>query len=122
VGILDYLNAKDLRNLHQISKNIREFFRSIILFPGLFKTFFGDDNQCRLHSHQLASLSAMRQIENQSDEFGALRGGILADAPGLGKTVTAIALVMSTCGLLPRQPSVFWNMESINQAWTNLRG
>jgi hypothetical protein len=41
VGIVDYLNAKDLRNLHQISKNIRNFFRSIIIFPGLFKTFFG---------------------------------------------------------------------------------
>jgi hypothetical protein len=41
VGMADYLNAKDLRNLHQISKNIRSFFCSIITFPGLFKTVFG---------------------------------------------------------------------------------
>lgn len=53
VGIIDYLNAKDIRNLHQVSKNIREFFQNIIVFPGLFKTFFGDDNQCRLHCKYL---------------------------------------------------------------------
>ena len=26
----------------------------------------------------------MKAIEERSDEFGALRGGMLADAPGLG--------------------------------------
>ena len=34
--------------------------------------------------HQLASLASMHEMENRDDTFQSLRGGILADAPGLG--------------------------------------
>eukprot|EP01035_Chromulina_nebulosa_P017760 gene17760-23360_t len=61
----------------------------------------------------------MRELENANCQFGGLRGGILADEPGLGKTVTVIALCLSTAGSLPKQPSNFWDMEKINDAWTN---
>jgi hypothetical protein len=38
-----------------------------------------------LYPHQLASLAAMTKAENSNLGFGALRGGVLGDAPGLGK-------------------------------------
>ena len=53
-------------------------------------------------------------------QFGDLRGGILGDAPGLGKTVTVLALVASTAGRRPRQPSVQLNAANVAEGWTAL--
>ena len=52
-------------------------------------------------------------METKGDtSFGALRGGIFADEPGLGKTVTAIALISATAGSIPKsQQTIFWNEE-----------
>jgi len=68
-------------------------------------------HQQGLFSHQLASLRAMHAAENRSLHFGALRGGILGDAPGLGKTVTTMALIASTAGMKPVNPPEFWGQQ-----------
>jgi hypothetical protein len=74
-----------------------------------------------LFAHQLASLRAMYEMENAHHHFGALRGGILGDAPGLGKTITMLALVASTAGTRPVTPPEFWNETSIQEGWKHLR-
>ena len=33
-----------------------------------------------------------------------LRGGLFCDEPGLGKTITGLALILHTCGTWPRVP------------------
>jgi hypothetical protein len=96
IGVTDFLTARDIQLLKVLSKPLRAALQSLILCPGLFKTPFGEENGCRLHPHQWASLAYMKAIEEKNQAFGAVRGGVLADAPGLGKTVTAIALIAST--------------------------
>ena len=64
-----------------------------------------------LFTHQLASLRAMHRAENNKTAFGALRGGILGDAPGLGKTITMLALISSTSGMRPVEPKEFYDNE-----------
>jgi len=71
-----------------------------------------------LFCHQLASLEAMHQAENSSPKFGALRGGILADAPGLGKTISTLALITSTAGRRVQNPPEFWNKDAIQEGWS----
>ena len=39
----------------------------------------------------------------------------------LGKTVTALALILSTCGILPKQPLVPENDLSLRESWKLLR-
>jgi len=90
-------------------------------FPGLFRTVEDRDMHLGLYRHQLASLHAMHGMENSSRAFGALRGGILADAPGLGKTVTTLALIVSTGGVRPTVPRDFWDASSIAAGWAKLR-
>ena len=50
----------------------------------------------RLYPHQRASLAFMLKSEADLDR----RGGILADEPGTGKTVTTLALLAKTAGVL----------------------
>ena len=85
-------------------------------FPGLFrgKVIGG------LFKHQLASLKAMRRLETATKQFGKLRGGVLADAPGLGKTVTVLALVLATAGELPTVPEAFWDARAIDESFAAL--
>ena len=40
----------------------------------------------------------------EKNDLDDIRGGILADQPGLGKTVTILSLVMRTRGILPTAP------------------
>jgi hypothetical protein len=54
-------------------------------FPGVLCTANDIQNGAGLFCHQLSSLQAMHKAENSNVAFGALRGGILGDAPGLGK-------------------------------------
>lgn len=76
--LLDYLHASDLPKLRMLTKTLRELFVYIPVFTsGLFKTFYGYENGCRLHPHQLISLKKMTDIENKVRDFNSLRGGKL---------------------------------------------
>ena len=70
-----------------------------------------------LFPHQLASLRAMQKAENAETHYGALRGGLLCDAPGLGKTITMLGLITSTAGKRPRAPREFWDPEQMAEGW-----
>lgn len=64
----------------------------------------------QLQPHQRADMQHMGRAESPAGwRFGQLRGGLLADEPGLGKTVTMIALILSTWGTLPKTPAGFWD-------------
>mmetsp|Transcript_8580 Transcript_8580/g.14464 ORF Transcript_8580/g.14464 Transcript_8580/m.14464 type:complete len:1179 (-) Transcript_8580:110-3646(-) len=118
-----YLTAIDFAVVLRVSTGLRKYFQSeVSTIPGLFKTEYGAENSCRLYNHQIVSLNRMTQIENASKEFGALRGGIFGDEPGLGKTVTTLALVASTAGLMPQLPSVFWDKNTIDEHWRFQKG
>lgn len=78
-------------------------------------------NGAGLFTHQLASLRAMIRAENRNTAFGALRGGILGDAPGLGKTIAMLALVAHTAGRRPVEPKEFYDSASIDEHWTLMR-
>lgn len=123
LGITHYLAAPDIMpKLFAISKKLRQFFRiRNIVLPGLFRTEYGLENLCRLHPHQVVSLNKMTEIENREHHFGSLRGGVFADEPGLGKTVTALALIASTAGTLPTSPALFWDEQKTNESWTHLK-
>ena len=85
---------------------------------------FNDHNRAGLYPHQLASLRAMHQMEKSGQygvAFGALRGGVLGDAPGLGKTITTLALIASTAGRRPVNPPQFWDTTGIDEGWKNFR-
>lgn len=117
-----YLTAPDIfRMLYGLSKGLRALFQyRVFVTPGLFLTSYGEEYHCRLHRHQITSLHAMLDIETRTTEFDALRGGIFADEPGLGKTVTVLALITATLGRLPNQPAQFWDRELIEEQWTRL--
>jgi hypothetical protein len=123
VGIVSYFRARDVFSvIYCLSKSIRELLKSNIFFtPGLFQTDYGREFNCRLYPHQVASLYAMQCIENCDQSFGALRGGIFGDEPGLGKTVTVLALVASTAGLYPQRPATFWDDSCLEENFRNLR-
>ena len=63
----------------------------------------------------------MHKVENRSRKFCSLRGGILGDAPGLGKTITMLSLIASTAGLRPVEPIEFYDHESIDEHWKLMR-
>lgn len=91
-------------------------------FVGLFRTHAGQTPQSILHPHQLASLRHMSAAEAPPGwRFGELRGGILADDPGLGKTVTMLALIVQSIGVMPAVPLEFWDPDSIREGWEALR-
>ena len=113
----NYLTARDMAQLPCLSSNLRGFFSYVIFTPGLFRTAFGSENHCGLYAHQNVSLRWMYQAENNSTAFNALRGGIIGDAPGLGKTVTVLALILSTAGRVPVEPSAFWDVNQLEQTW-----
>lgn len=119
-----YLAASDSFSvMYRVSPNLRKFFKSkVFLLPGLFKTEYGREYQCKLHYHQLVGLNYMTNIENRTNEFGALRGGIFGDEPGLGKTVTCLGLIASTAGVIPQQPAVFWDQEELENHWQLMKG
>lgn len=123
LGIAHYLAAPDVMPvLFRLSKKLRQFFRyRNVVLPGLFRTEYGLENLCRLHPHQVISLSKMTEIENRDQTFGALRGGVFADEPGLGKTVTALALISSSVGTMPTSPALFWDDKKISEAWLHLK-
>lgn len=100
-----FLTAKDIfGGLFCISRQLRSFFEAcrselLIFLPGLFVDEDGESKTTnKLFPHQKVSLRYMHILENKNKKFGEIRGGVLADAPGLGKTVTMISLCLSTAG------------------------
>jgi hypothetical protein len=86
---------------------------------GLFRTPYGREHSTMLFPHQRRSLAHLRAAESPAGwKFGDVRGGILADDPGLGKTVTALALVVATAGQSPSTPSEFW--DASGGGWAEL--
>lgn len=134
----DFLSAAELVKLSILSKTIRAQLKQIEYthccnsrldyrvpfpgFPGLnltpINSTTGDGG---LFQHQLASLRAMYYAENSNQVFGGLRGGILGDAPGLGKTITILALICSTAGTRPIAPADFWDSERVQEHWQAFR-
>jgi hypothetical protein len=45
----------------------------------------------------------------------------LADEPGLGKTVTVLALISTTAGRYPQTHSELWDNELLQQRWALLQ-
>jgi SNF2 family DNA or RNA helicase len=146
----DYLTVRDLRNLSLVSSEIRQQLleqqveytqcrdgRDYLVqfpgFPGVLSTLQDSQRHAGLFPHQLASLQAMHRAENSTstastistanapNEFGALRGGILGDAPGLGKTITMLALIASTAGVRPISPPEFWDPKGVAEGWKWMR-
>jgi hypothetical protein len=101
---LDYLRCLDGR----------EFRVPWPAFPGL---------KPGLYPHQLASLMAMLRAEQRRGSATApsTRGGVFADAPGLGKTVTVLALVAHTAGMRPAEPPCPANAAAVQAGWDALR-
>jgi hypothetical protein len=139
-GAWEFLPIRDLMACASLSKDIRQrlvglsntveytrcrdgkdYLVPFPGFPGLLST--PDDIQlgAGLFPHQLASLHAMHRLEHSDDHFGSLRGGILGDAPGLGKTITMLALIANTAGRRPVPPPEFWDASGIAEGWKNMR-
>ena len=126
----DYLPLRDRMQLLLVSKTIQKHLKKgveyahcrdgalyRVPFPGFPGLLENSENDAGLFPHQLASLHAMTKAENCDTHYGALRGGILADAPGLGKTITVLALIASTAGKRPQSPPEFWNESAIADNW-----
>ena len=72
------------RALHQVVRG-----STALAYLGLFRTPFGASHRCKLEPYQLRSLHHIIAAESPPGwRFGDLRGGVLADDPGLGKTVS----------------------------------
>lgn len=88
----------------------------IVRFPGYLGLKVG------LFRHQLASLAAMRRAEYPTAPiaYGTLRGGVLGDAPGLGKSVTCLAHVLASAGESPMAAEEFWDRDMVRESWRAL--
>ena len=135
----DYLTMKDLVAIASVNKQLRIKLKRVdynnsrdgkdylIPYPGLpaiLRTPQDIKNNAGLFPHQLASLRTMMELENprsRSNNFGTLRGGILGDAPGLGKTITMLALIANTAGKRPVSPPEFWDNSQIDECWKLMR-
>ena len=64
----------------------------------------------------------MWELEYPSNpSFGAVRGGILGDAPGLGKTVTMLAHILRTAGSQPLRPPQQYDSVEVDKFFKPLR-
>lgn len=133
---LDFLSLHDLYQLRSISKGTFSALKSVEYtrcrdgcdykvpfpsYPGILCTEQDRKLGAGLFRHQLASLAAMHKAENNNIAFGSLRGGILGDAPGLGKTITMLSLIVNTAGLRPVEPKEFYDRQSIQEHWQLMR-
>jgi hypothetical protein len=128
---LEFLSCRDRLQLCAVSKAVASHVQRIeyhrckdgrlyrIPFPsiiGLLDKQPGDG----LFPHQLASLCAIQKAENRCTDYGALRGGILGDAPGLGKSITMLAAIAATAGQRPRVPPDDHNETEVQEGWEHL--
>jgi SNF2 family DNA or RNA helicase len=132
----DFLTLYDLYQLRSISKRTFSALKTVEYtrcrdgcdyavpfpaYPGILCTESDRKLGAGLFRHQLASLAAMHKAENNHVSFGSLRGGILGDAPGLGKTITMLSLIVNTAGLRPVEPEEFYDNQSIAEHWKLMR-
>ena len=132
----DFLTVRDLYQLRSCSKLTYQALEFVEYdrcrdgndylvpfpgYPGILLTKSDVNSGSGLFAHQLASLNAMHRAENSNTTFGTLRGGVLGDAPGLGKTITMLAMIASTSGLRPVEPKEFYDDESIDEHWKLMR-
>lgn len=120
--IIGYLTAKEVfGKVCRVSKALRNLFCKVpMCSPGLFRTPHDIENNTKLFNHQLESLQALHDFESCETKFEALRGGIFGDEPGLGKTVTMLALILSTVGHYPQRQRLFWNEDDLNAKWASI--
>mmetsp|Transcript_10699 Transcript_10699/g.18264 ORF Transcript_10699/g.18264 Transcript_10699/m.18264 type:complete len:1056 (+) Transcript_10699:111-3278(+) len=133
---LDFLTLHDFYQLRSISKRTFSALKTVEYtrcrdgcdyavpfpaYPGILCTESDRKLGAGLFTHQLASLAAMHKAENNSVTFGSLRGGILGDAPGLGKTITMLSLIVNTAGLRPVEPKEFYDKQTIDEHWKLMR-
>ena len=132
-GFWDYLSMRDLMAVYGISKSLRGRLRRFEYrycrdgqnywleypgVPGILRTPKDISDGAGLFPHQLASLHSMHQLEHRSKQFGDLRGGILGDAPGLGKTITMLSLIANTAGQRTVNPPEFWDEQGLAEGWS----
>jgi hypothetical protein len=113
---LRFLAARDLRSLNLVSKQMSALLSDPVCTQRICSGVY-----CRfqLFPHQYSSLLHMARAETRDTRFGALRGGILGDSPGLGKTVTMMASIVNTTGALPHCPHEFYNRDEVSRAWAS---
>ncbi|GKY95765.1 hypothetical protein MPSEU_000537300 [Mayamaea pseudoterrestris] len=128
-GCWDWLTMHEFANLKCVSKSLRQQLATtayshcgdgndyLLPYPGVPGLLTKGGG---LFPHQLASLKAMHEAENRTEQYGELRGGILGDAPGLGKTITLLALVAATAGQRVVAPAEFWG-DQCAEAWQSAR-
>ena len=105
----------DIERLRCTSKVVRACVDNARHLVGLLR------RDVHLQPHQHADIAHMSLAEDPPGwSFGMLRGGVLADAPGLGKTVTMIALILSSLGTLPKTPSTFWDATRLADGWARM--
>mmetsp|Transcript_5871 Transcript_5871/g.12767 ORF Transcript_5871/g.12767 Transcript_5871/m.12767 type:complete len:1099 (+) Transcript_5871:135-3431(+) len=135
-SVWEFLTLGDLYQLRSLSKRIRSALQLVeynrcrdgndylVPFPGYPAILTTPDDikaGAGFFPHQLASLQSMHRAENASTEFGSLRGGIIADAPGLGKTITMLALLANTAGCRPVEPEEFYDNDNVDEHWKLMR-
>ena len=135
-SVWEFLTLRDLYQLRSLSKHIRSALQLVeynrcrdgndylVPFPGYPAILTTPDDiraGAGFFPHQLASLQSMHRAENVSTEFGSLRGGIIADAPGLGKTITMLALLANTAGCRPVEPEEFYDNDNVDEHWKIMR-
>jgi len=123
-GCLDeHLTTRHVKQLSSFSAHWRRKLLEELpgrVFPGFPGLFQAHKRGGALYPHQLHSVAHMLAAETRSLDFNALRGGILGDEPGLGKTVTVMALILHTAGTLPLLESVLFDTASIQEGWARL--
>ena len=87
-----FLSARDISSLSRTCKFLQNYR---VYCPPM---------KLRLYPHQEASLLWMKAREENVRQ--SIRGGILADDPGLGKTISVITLVLTTLGMMSATPGV----------------
>ena len=100
------LSAQDLAALGSTCRTLHQLAAST--YPGI---------KLQLYPHQKASLAFIMRAEASRQ-----RGGILADEPGTGKTITILALLCKTAGLwTARPPSLAQlRLDAANEQWLTL--
>lgn len=102
--VTPFMAAPSLQALRKANTEFHNILAAVV--PGL---------KLKLYRHQIASLIWMRERETRGV------GGILADDPGLGKTITILALVLQTMGMKTKSTMQEQDKDGVFvEYWRNL--